>query len=85
MPLIFEVSFPDRGLTDNRCPRGCHVLRRCAPEPGRSLGLYELGLSNVNGRPTPLIGNSSAVDDDLLDQVVSTAAGQARRDARPRG
>ena len=29
-------------------------------------GIYELGLTNIDGRPTPLIGNSPTVEDDLL-------------------
>jgi hypothetical protein len=29
-------------------------------------GTYELGLSNIDGRPVPLIGNSPTAEDDLL-------------------
>ena len=29
-------------------------------------GVYELGLSNIDGRPTPLIGDSPTVEDNLL-------------------
>ena len=31
-------------------------------------GLYELGLSNIDGRPIPLIGDSPTVEDDRRTQ-----------------
>jgi hypothetical protein len=38
-------------------------------------GLYELGLSNIDGRPIPLIGDSPTVEDDLLLRRIFRTSG----------
>lgn len=65
--LVDAVSLAKHGYTNNRYRRGarglCHCDRdsRCGP-----WGMYELGLSNIDGRPTPLNGDSPTDEDNLL-------------------